>query len=270
MNFDNKRVDVRTGSSVRWSPRIYECRSLQWLIERYRQSADWTKLSTATRRQRENIFLSVISTAGDEPFAQITIGTRERLALAVFLYTGLRRGDVARLGRRHVRNGVISLRTEKTKTIVTIPIIPELQAVIDQSPTGDLVFVASRCGKPMTKESLGNWFKDACKAAGVPGSAHGLRKAGATRLANNVATVAQLEAIYGWEGGKMASLYTRTAHRAHLAREAMGKLARPETGTSIPAPCPKVRASGPKNISTQRLILGMVGDIGIEPMTPPV
>jgi hypothetical protein len=44
------------------------------------------------------------------------------------------------------------------------------------------------------------------KAAGVPGSAHGLCKDGATRLANNGATVARLEAIYGWEAGKMASL----------------------------------------------------------------
>jgi len=41
-------------------------------------------------------------------------------------------------------------------------------------------------------------FKDACKAAGVPGSAHGVRKIAATRAANHGATVAQLEAIFGW------------------------------------------------------------------------
>jgi integrase len=81
----------------------------------------------------------------------------------------------------------------------------------------------------MTKESFGNWFKDACKAAGVLGSAHGLRKAGATRAANNGATVAQLEAIYSWSGGKMASLYTRYADRVRLAREAMHKLSIDET-----------------------------------------
>ena len=42
------------------------------------------------------------------------IGTRERLALTILLYTGLRRGDAARLGRQHVRDGVITFRTEKT------------------------------------------------------------------------------------------------------------------------------------------------------------
>jgi integrase len=289
--------------------------TLRWLIARYRESAAWAKLSPATRRQRENIFLPVLKTAGDAPFAAITkqdiakgvdrraatpfaaanfvkamrglfqwamaaghveqdptrdastttpktdgfhawtedeiaqfearwsIGTRERLALALFLFTGLRRGDVARLGRQHVRNGVITIRTEKTGTPIILPILPALQEIIDASPTGDLVFLASERGKPMTKESLGNWFRDACDSAGVPGSAHGLRKAGATRLANNGATVAQLEAIYGWEGGKMAALYTRTADRARLAREAISKLEKPESGTSIPEPCQAVRAS---------------------------
>jgi integrase len=125
--------------------------------------------------------------------------SRERLALAILLYTGLRRGDAVQLGRRHIRDGLI----------FTIPLLPELAEVIAASKTGDLAFIATTTGTPMTKESLGNWFRDACKAAGVPGSAHGLRKAGATRAANNDATVAQLEAIFGSSGGGMASLYTR-------------------------------------------------------------
>ena len=47
--------------------------TLSWLIERYRDSAAWTTgLSAATRRQRENIFLHVIETAGEQSFAKIT------------------------------------------------------------------------------------------------------------------------------------------------------------------------------------------------------
>src|SRR3977135_592665 len=95
---------------------------------------------------------------------------------------------------------------------------------------GDLAFVATPTGGPMTKESFGNWFRLACKAAGVPGAAHGLRKAGATRAANNGATEAELEAIFGWRGGRMASLYTRQADRVRLARHAMGKLSRATIG----------------------------------------
>ena len=80
-------------------------------------------------------------------------------------------------------------------------------------------------GQPLTKESFGNLFREACTAARVPGSAHGVRKIAATRAANAGATVPQLEAIFGWSGGRMASLYTRSADRKRLAAEAMHKLA---------------------------------------------
>jgi integrase len=95
-----------------------------------------------------------------------------------------------------------------------------LQASLDACPIGELTFIAGERGRPMKKASFGTWFREACKKAGVPGSAHGLRKAGATRAANNGATEAQLEAIFGWRGGGMASLYTRQANRAKLAQDA--------------------------------------------------
>jgi integrase len=156
--------------------------------------------------------------------ARWPIGTRERLAYDVLLYTGLRRGDAVRLGRPHVKNGVATIRTEKTGETVTIPILPPLQASIEASPIGQLTFIAGVGGRPMTKEAFGNWFREACRAAGVPGSAHGLRKAGATRAADNGATEAELEALFGWRGGHMASLYTRKANRAKLALGAASKL----------------------------------------------
>jgi hypothetical protein len=55
---------------------------------------------------------------------QWPIGTRQRVWLDVLLYTGLRRGDAVRLGRQHVRDGIATIKTEKTGTIVTIPILP--------------------------------------------------------------------------------------------------------------------------------------------------
>jgi integrase len=147
-------------------------------------------------------------------------GTWERVAFDVLLYTGLRRGDAVRLGRPHVKNGAAIIRTEKTGQLVTIPILPPLQASQDAGPIGELTFIAGERGRPMKKESFGTWFRKACEKAGVPGSAHGLRKAGATRAADNGATEAQLEALFGWRGGGMASLYTREANRAKLARNA--------------------------------------------------
>jgi integrase len=164
----------------------------------------------------------------------------------VYCYTGLRRGDAAKLGKQHIRDGIITIDTEKNGTRVTIPVLPELAAIIAAGPVGELSIIASKKGQPIRKESLGTMFKIACKAAGIPGkSAHGIRKAAATRAANNGATVATLEAIFGWEGGQMASLYTRAADRRALAAEHMGKLSK--SRTSIPAPHGKVRGKARKN-----------------------
>ncbi len=156
--------------------------------------------------------------------ARWPIGTKERVWLDVLAYTGLRRGDAVEIGRQHVRDGVATLRTEKTGVTVTIPILPALAATLVAGPTGELAFICGDRGQPLTKESFGNMFREACRAAGVNKSAHGVRKIGATRAANNGATVAELEAIFGWQGGGMAALYTRAADRTRLAKGAMSKL----------------------------------------------
>jgi integrase len=153
------------------------------------------------------------------------IGTRQRVWLDVMLYTGLRRGDAVRFGRQHVRDGVGAIKTEKTGTEVTLPVLPVLATTLAAGPCGELAFIANTHGKPFTKESFGNAFSDACRGAGIPCSAHGVRKLAATRMANNGATSAQLKSIFGWTSDRMASLYTRTADRRRLAIESMHKLA---------------------------------------------
>jgi integrase len=153
------------------------------------------------------------------------IGTRERVMLDVYIYTGLRRGDAAVVGKQHVRNGVISLQTEKTGEWVHIPLLNALKRTLDAGPTGDLSFIATTMGHPYKKEALGNKFKEACVAAGVlDKSAHGLRKAAATRAAENGATAHELMAIFGWVDIKEAEIYTRAANRKRLAAQAMRKL----------------------------------------------
>ena len=178
--------------------------------------------------------------------ARWPIGTRQRIWLDVLLYTGLRRGDAVRLGRQHIRNGVAKITTEKTGIVVVLPIIKALADTISAGPCGDLTFITGETGRPLSKGSFTNAFRRACRKAGVPGSAHGVRKIAATRAANAGATVAQLEAIFGWSGGRMASLYTRSADRERLARSAMHLLAN-EAQTSIPAPDHEVRAPADKS-----------------------
>jgi integrase len=162
------------------------------------------------------------------------IGTRQRVWLDVLLYTGLRRGDAARLGRQHVRKGVATLTTEKQKTVVSLPILPVLQKTLEAGPCSDLTFISSAHGKPFRKESFGNVFAEAARAAGVKKSCHGLRKIAATRCAEAGATLPQMNAIFGWTGSHMALHYIEAADRRRLAAEAMDKLN--DKRTSIVAP----------------------------------
>ena len=138
--------------------------------------------------------------------------------LDVLLYTGLRRGDAAKLGHQHVKNGVATLTTEKTGTVVSLPILPVLQRTLDAGPCGDLAFITGARAQPFTKESFGNAFRDATRAAGIKKSAHGLRKIAATRCAENGATVPQMNAIFGWAGERMALHYFEpsTSSRGNL------------------------------------------------------
>jgi integrase len=195
----------------------------RWAVDAELAKADPTQ-GVKVRRPRTDGF-PAWDDADIETFeTRWPIGTRERIMFDIFRFTGLRRGDAARLGRPHVRNGVIAIDTEKGRARVTIPMLPELARTLEAGPTGDLTYIATVSGNPMPKESVGNLFRDACRAAGIRKSAHGLRKYAAALLANRGATVAQLEAIFGWEGGRMAALYTRSADRAGLAASAITKL----------------------------------------------
>jgi integrase len=110
------------------------------------------------------------------------IGSMARLAFALLLYTAQRRSDVIRLGWQHVESDCVAVRQEKTDTALLIPIHPELARVLAAVPKTDLTFLRSARGKPFTAGGFGNWFRARCNEASLPQcSAHGLRKAAATR-----------------------------------------------------------------------------------------
>jgi integrase len=68
--------------------------------------------------------------------------------------------------------------------------------------------------------------------AGVPGRAHGLRKAGATIAAENGATAHQLMSIFGWRMLEQAEVYTEKARQQLLAGGAMNLIAFDPAGSS--------------------------------------
>jgi integrase len=151
-------------------------------------------------------------------------GTRARLALTLLLYTGQRRGDVIRLGRQHIRAGVVHVRQQKTGTELAIPIHATLAAIIAETPANHLTLLTTQTGKPFSAAGFGNWFRDRCNEAGLAHcSAHGLRKATARRLAEAGCTMHEIAAITGHASLSEIQRYTRAADQARLARAAMDK-----------------------------------------------
>lgn len=172
--------------------------------------------------------------------ARHPIGTRARLALALLLYTGQRRGDVVSMGRQHVVNNVLSLRQEKTGNQVDIPVRQEIWDALAAIPerkaakTPQLAFLVTDAGKQFTSAGFGNWFRECCNQAELKHcSAHGLRKAAATRMAENGATTEQLKSWFGWTSDSEPSRYTKAANRARMAQEVADKL-NPRTKTGKP------------------------------------
>ena len=174
------------------------------------------------------------------------IGSKARLALALMLFTGQRRSDIIRFGKQHAKGGKLTFtqhkgRNRKPKQL-TLPILPAVQRIINNTTCGDLTFLVNDWGRPFTDAGFGNWFRDRCVEAGVPGRAHGLRKAGATIAANNGATSRQLMAIFGWDTLKEAERYTRGADQLRLAEAAMHMLEAPEQNGTVS--CPTEGAGG--------------------------
>lgn len=166
------------------------------------------------------------------------LGTMPRLAMDVMLFTGMRISDAVQFGRQHVREGWVHYRSQKTKVEVSLPLLDPLAMSIEAAaPTDSLTFIVTDKGVPYASSaSLGNQFRVWCIEAGVPGRAHGLRKAGATIAAENGASDLQLMAYWGWTDAKQAAVYTRKANRAMLAKAAGNLLLVDEGGTPIPAP----------------------------------
>jgi hypothetical protein len=92
------------------------------------------------------------------------IGSKARLALALGLYTAQRRSDVIRIGRQHIRDGVLVVRQQKTGTSLSIPLHSELQQIIDATPLGHLTLLTTRFGRSYRDNNFSDQFRAWCEA----------------------------------------------------------------------------------------------------------
>ena len=139
--------------------------------------------------------------------------------------TGLRYGDVARMTWAEIGADAIRLKPHKTQRHgieVTLPLIPELKAVIDSIPrtSGDFLF-------PVHSELYGSFgmssrhlpFREVLDLAGVKGkgySIHSWRHTVATRLAESGVNIETRKRILGHTEDVTARRYDHDDHLAEV------------------------------------------------------
>lgn len=153
------------------------------------------------------------------------VGTRERLAFDLLLYTAQRSADVRPMGRQHIADGFIRVKQEKTGAELEIPIHSRLAASLAHVPAGQMLFFQTQYGAPFTSKGFYNWFKAACVDAGLSHcSPHGIRKTAATRLADLGCSEAQIMSVTGHSTAKEVQRYTAMRDKRRLATDAMARI----------------------------------------------
>jgi integrase len=172
--------------------------------------------------------------------ARWPVGSEQRLALALALYTAQRRGDVLRMGRQHIRTlhdddgqpyDAIHVRQQKTGAELDIPVLPELAAILAATPTNQLTFLINECGRPYKGDAFSEKFGGWCDAAGLPDHCvfHGLRKSACRIMAERYGfTVHQIAAWSGHKNLNEIARYTKAADQRKIAQGSVARMVRRE------------------------------------------
>jgi integrase len=158
--------------------------------------------------------------------AKWPIGTRQRLAFDLLLFTGQRVGDVAAMRRADLISGAIPVKQEKTGADLLLPVHPSLMRSL-KACAADGPAPLNTDGRPMTKRSIADIVARAARSApGLPRECktHGLRKAALTRLAQHGASTHEIRAVGGHKSLSEVQRYTESVDQSRLARSAIGRL----------------------------------------------
>jgi len=151
------------------------------------------------------------------------LGTRQRLAYTLLLYTGQRVGDVAKMNRADIVDGELHVIQQKTGAELYLPVVPELERALKAYPAKGLTLIGNESGKPLSRAALSHLMRAAIKDAELPAKcvSHGLRKAAMRRLAESGKTEKQIAAVSGHKTLREIERYTAAADQRRLAQDAM-------------------------------------------------
>ena len=143
----------------------------------------------------------------------------------VLLYTGQRRGDVIKMRRDQISDGMIEVVTSKTASRVYIPIHVELANELSTPlPVESIYLIVGHGGKPMTPDYLSHGLQKECRRIGIEPNPplHGLRKNAVMALIEAGCERREVQAITG-QSMEMIEHYAREYDRRGHARAAILK-----------------------------------------------
>jgi integrase len=146
-----------------------------------------------------------------------------RRAVSLLYYTGQRIGDVVKLRKTDVHEGIITLMPQKTirhRKVLDIPIHRDLKLVIEEAPANALTILARDNGDPIKRDSLRDHLQRWAKGFNVHIVPHGLRKNAINALLEAGCSVAEVQAITG-QTLQMVEHYAKRRDRKHLATAAI-------------------------------------------------
>jgi len=238
--------------------------SVAHTIEIYLNSADFDQLAPATKRDYRRYLLRLDRSVGDKPITAVDMayihavrdrlkstpvaasgdGYRRwderqialfrasappmmRLAFELGLYTGQRLSDVIRLAWSNYDGARIRLRQQKTGTTLSIPVHPDLKALLDETARRGLTILTTVTGRSYHPRVFSREFLEARQA--VEGlepdlSFHGLRHTAAARLAELGSGAPEIQAITGHKSLKLVEHYIRQASQERQADRAISRL----------------------------------------------
>lgn len=166
------------------------------------------------------------------------IGSKERTAFGLLLFTGQRASDVAKMDWSDVSDDGIWVVQRKTKAKLLVPIHPELRTILEAWTGRRGPILPTAVSRAFSSKGMSNFMAERIDQAGLPERCvtHGLRKAAARRLAEAGCSANEIAAITGHVSLEEVARYTRAAEQKRLARSAMDRLVHGQSAIKIPNP----------------------------------
>lgn len=147
---------------------------------------------------------------------------------ALALYTGQRKSDVLKMGKNHIKDGLIRIKQDKTDKPLWLPIHKDLQEIVENIPKSESTTILTNTkGRPWKSGFGASWSKEMAKNIFGPlrdkGLVfHGFRKSAVICLLESGCTSAEVSAVTG-QSMQMDEHYAIQVNQKKLARNAILK-----------------------------------------------